>query len=91
MLYHELRDLPQPLHRQQRRFGGREIGVSCPAIVSQACGDGPMVAIEQTDDEVGIRPASNPNELHALAMQRMVRVSHGHPFQRRFAKGGSVL
>jgi len=91
LLCHPLSDLPQPLNRKQRQFGGRESRVCWPAVVGQACCDGSMVTVGQANDEVRIGSASNPNELHALPMQRMVGVRHGHPFHRRFGKGGSVL
>ena len=91
LLHDPLCNLPQPLNRKQRWLGDREIGVSWPAIVGQAGSDGSVIAIGQANDEVRITPTSNTNELDALAIQRMVRVSDGHPFHRRFAKGGSVL
>ena len=83
-------NLPQSFNRKQR-WSSREIGVNWPAVVSQAGGNGSVIAIGQANDEVRIWSASYTNEPHALAIQRMVRVSHGHPFHRRFAKGGSVL
>ena len=91
LLCYPLRNLPQPLNREQRGFGGREMGITWPAVVRQAGDDGSMVTVGQANDEVRIRPTSNTDEPNALALQRMVRVSQRHPFHRRFAKGGSVL
>jgi hypothetical protein len=91
LLCYPLRDLPQPLNREQRGFAGREMGITWPAVVRQAGGDGSMVTVGQANDEVRIRPSSNTDEPNALAMQRMMRVSHPHPFHRRFGKGGSLL
>ncbi len=91
LLCHPLRNLPQPLNREQRGFDDNEIGVRWAAVVGQAGRDGSMIAIGQANDEVRIWSASHTNELNALAVQGMVRVSHGHPFHRWLAKGGSVL
>jgi hypothetical protein len=91
LLCYPVRDLPQSFNREHRWFDDRERGVNWPAIVREACSDGSVIAIRQANDEVGIRPTSNTNELHALAMQWVVRMSHRHPFHRWFAKGGSVL
>ncbi len=84
-------DLPQSLNREQGRFGGAQIGIRRTCVVGQAGCEGSVVAVGHADNQVGIWPASDSDELHALAMQRMVRVRYRHPFHRRFGKGGSVL
>ena len=87
----ELSHLPQSFKREQGWFCGAGIGFRRPCIVSQAGGNGSVIAIRHADDQVGIWPTSNTNELYALAMQRMMRMGHRHPFQRWLVKGGSVL
>src|SRR6266704_348847 len=91
LLLDELSHLPQSFKREQGWFCGVGIGLRRPCIVSQAGGNGSVIAIRHADDQVGIWPTSNANELHALTMQRMMRMDHRHPFQRWHVKGGSVL
>lgn len=91
LLSDPLRDLPQPLNREQRGFNSTEIGISWSCIVGQAGCDGSVIAIGHANDEVRIWPASHANELDALTVQWVVWMSHGHPFRRQFAKRGSVL
>ena len=91
LLCHPLRDLPQALNREQRRFGDSETGVSWPAVVGQAGRDSSMIPVGQANDEVRIWPTAHPNELDALTMQGMMGMGDRDPFQRWFVKGGSVL
>lgn len=91
LLLDPLCDPPQSLNREQGWVHGGDIRVGRPVVVSQARCNGSVITIGQANDEVGICSSAHSYELDALAMQRMVRVSHGHPFHRRFAKGGSAL
>ena len=91
LLLNPLRDPPQSLNREQRWCDDTEIKINWPRVVGQARCNSSMIAIGHADDQVRIRPAPNAYELDPLTMQGMVRVSHGHPFHRRFGKGGSVL
>ena len=84
-------DLPQSLNREQWRFGHAEIRIWCSGVVGQAGGDSPVVAVRHTNDEVRIWPSAHPDELDALAMQRMMGMGHSHPFLRSLGKGGSGL
>ena len=86
-----LRDLPQPLNREQRWVNGEDIGVGWPAVISQARCDGPVIAIGHANDEIGIWSSAYTNEVDALTVQRMVRVGHRRTFLRWLGKGGSVL
>ena len=86
-----LRDPPQSLNREQWWVRGGHSRIGGTVVVGQARCDGSVIAIGQANDEVGIWPSAHSHEVDALAMQWMVRVSHRHPFHRRFAKGGSAL
>lgn len=86
-----LRDLPQSLNRKHRRVHGGGVRVWGSVVVRQARGNGSMIAIGHANDEVGIWPSANANELDQLPVQRMVEMGDRHPFRRRFAKRGSVL
>jgi hypothetical protein len=91
LLLDPLRDPPQSLNREQREVHGGDIRAGGSIVVSQTRGNGSVIAIGHTNDEIGIWPSAHSNELDALAIERMVRVRHAHPFHSRFAKGGSVL
>lgn len=91
LLLDPLRDSPQPLNREQWWVHGGNIRIGGSIVVSQARCNGSVIAIGQANDEVGMWSSAHSNELDALAMQWMVRVTHPHPFHRRFAKGGSAL
>src|SRR6266700_1652972 len=91
LLLDELSHLPQSFKREQGWFCGAGIGLRRSCIVSQAGGNGSVIAIRHADDQVGIWPTSNTNKLHALTMQGMMGMGHRHPFQRWLVKGGSVL
>jgi len=91
LLLNELSHVPQSFKREQRWFCGAGIGLRCTRIVSQAGGDGSVIAIGHADDQVRIRPAPNAYELDPLTMQGMIWMGDRHPFLRWLGKGGSVL
>jgi len=91
LLLNELGHLPQSFKREQRWCCGAVIGLRRTCIVSQAGGDGSVIAVRHADDQVRIWPAADPNELDALAMQGMMGMGYRDPFLRWFVKGGSVL
>src|SRR5262249_28370408 len=91
LLLDPLRDLPQPLDREQRWLKGAENWIGRTAVVRQTRGDCPVKTVGHADDEVGIGSSADSDELDSLTVQRMVRMSHCYPFLRWLAKGGSVL
>jgi len=91
LLHDPLSDLPQSLNREQRWCDNTEIRINWPRVVGQARCNRSVVSIGHANDEVGIWPTSNTNELDTLTMQGMVGMSDCHPFHRSFGKGGSVL
>ncbi len=91
LLLNESSHLPQSFKREQRWFCGAVIGLRHTRIVSQARGDGSVIAIRHANDEVRIWPTAHPNELDVLSMQGMMGMGDRDPFQRWFVKGGSVL
>jgi hypothetical protein len=50
-----------------------------------------MIAIGQTDDEIGVSPTTDPNELDALPSEGMMRMRHRDVFRSMAVKGGSLL
>jgi hypothetical protein len=91
LLLNELSHVPQSFKREQRWFCGTGIGLRRTRIVSQAGGDGSVIAVGHADDQVRIWPSSDPNELDTLAMQGMMGMGYHDPFHRWVVKGGSVL
>jgi hypothetical protein len=91
LLRNPLGDLPQAFQQEQGRLFGIRIGGGSACVIGQTGSDRSMIAIRQADNEVWISASSNTDKLHTLAMQRMMRVCHCHPFLRWVVKGGSVL
>ena len=91
LLLDPLCDPPQSLNREQGWVHGGDIRVGRPVVVGQTRGNGSVIAIGQANDEVGIWPSADANELHALAVQGMMWMGHRHPFQSWLVKGGNVL
>jgi hypothetical protein len=91
LLRNPLGHLPQAFKQEQGRFHGVGINEGRACVVSQAGGDGCVIAVRQTNDEIRIWASPDADKLHALAIQRMMRMSHRYPFLRWFVKGGSVL
>ena len=91
LLLDKLGYAPQSFNREQGRFCRTSIGFSYPSIIGQTRCNGSVIAIRHADDEIGVRSSTDPNELHALAMQGVIRMGHCYPFQSWLVKGGSVL
>ena len=91
LLCHPLRDLPQPLNRKQRWFGGGEIGINWRAVVGQTRCDSSVITVGHADDEVRIGSSADTNDLHSLPVQWVMGMGDGYPSQSWFGKGGSVL
>ncbi len=91
LLRNPLGHLPQAFKQEQGRFHGARIDEGGACIIGQAGGNRAMIPIVQTDNQVRISSAADTDELHALAIQRVVRVGYRDPFLRWLGKGGSVL
>ena len=83
--------LPESFQREQGRLVRAGIRLGRAGIISQTGGDGTVVAIGQTDNEVRIRATTDANDFHALAEQGMRGMGDRHPIRRWLGKGGSVL
>jgi hypothetical protein len=91
LLRNPLGDLPQAFQQEQGRFSGSRIDGGSTSVIGQTSSDRSMIAVRQADNEVWISASSNTDKQHAVAVQRVVRVCHSHPFLRWVVKGGSVL
>jgi hypothetical protein len=91
LLRNPLGHLPQAVKQEQGRFHGIGTDEGCACVIRQTGGNRAVIPIGQADNEVRIPSSADPDELHALTVQRVVRMSHRYPFLRWFVKGGSVL
>src|SRR6266849_1049844 len=91
LLRNKLGHLPQSFNREQRRLCRSGISRRRARIIRQAGSNRSMIAIRHANDEVGIGPSADANELHALTVQGMMGMGHRDPFQRWLIKGGNVL
>jgi hypothetical protein len=91
LLHNPLGYLPQAFKQEQGRFHGVRIDGGSTCVICQAGGNPSVIPIGQADNQVRIAPSANTDELHALAVQRVVRVGDCDPFQRWLVKGSSVL
>jgi hypothetical protein len=76
---------PKPLELQEvlgRRWG-RDVGGQ--AVVGAAQGDGGVAAVREPDDEVGVVPAAQANDLDALTAEGVMRVGNRDGSRRRLA------
>src|SRR5947209_5870356 len=65
--------------------------LSSRCIASPAGRNGSVVAVEVSNDQVGIRTATNTDDIHLLAAERMRGMSDGHPSPNSWGRWGSVL
>ena len=63
----------------------------CRRVGGPTSGNGSVVTVEVSNDQVGIRTATNTEDLHLLAAERMIGMSDGHPSPNSWGQWGSVL
>jgi hypothetical protein len=81
----EVQDLTQSLEVQEGESGSALSHCERLALagVGPAHGNGRMRAIGKTQDQVGINPTADADDLTSLAMEGMMGMGDGHIFQRR--------
>ena len=62
---------------------GRGLAVGRGGIVRAAHGDGGMVPVRESDDEIGIEAAAKQDDLDLLSAERVMRMGDGDESQRR--------
>src|SRR2546425_8095385 len=82
--------LAQSFQVEQRGLLGWK-GTWCGRIAGPTGGNSSMVAIEVPNDEIGISTATNTNDLHLLATERVIGMGHGDPSRNSLGQWGSVL
>ena len=61
----------------------RSLAVGRGGPVSAAHGDGGMVPVRESDDEIGINPTAEQDDLDLLSAERVMRMGDGDESQRR--------
>jgi hypothetical protein len=79
----ELDDLAQAREVQQVLGGRPGCVVECGSVVGAAQGDGGVAPVGEPDDEIGISPSAQANDLDALAAEGVVRMGDGDESRRR--------
>ena len=78
-------DLTEPVEIQEVIRPGRSLGFGFGrrAIVRAAHGDGGMVPVRESDDEIGVDPSADTDDLGRLSAERVMRMGDGDESQRR--------
>jgi hypothetical protein len=78
----EQADLAEPVEVQEVIRPGRGLAVGRGGIVRAAHGDGGMVPVRESDDEIGIDPSAEQDDLDLLSAERVMRMGDGDESQR---------
>jgi hypothetical protein len=83
--------LAEPVEIQEviRPRRGLDVGRGGP--VRAAHGDGGMVPVRESDDEIGIEPSAELDDLDLLSTERVMGMGDGDESRRGLGGGGSVL
>ena len=87
----EQADLTEPLEIEEVIRPGRGLAFGRGGIVRAAHGDGGMVPVRESDDEIGIEPSADPDDLDLLSAERVMGMGDGDESRRGLGGGGSVL
>jgi hypothetical protein len=83
--------LTEPVEIEEVIRPGRGLAVGRGGVVGAAHGDGGMVPVRESDDEIGIEPSADLDDLDLLSAERMMGMGDGHESRRGLGGGGSVL
>ena len=75
--------LTEPVEIQEVIRPGRSLALGGGGIVGAAHGDGGMVPVRESDDEIGIEPSAEQDDLHLLSAEWVMRMGDGDESQRR--------
>jgi hypothetical protein len=76
-------DLTESVEIQEVIRPGQGLAVGRGGIVRAAHGDGGMVPVRESDNEIGIEPSSEQDDLDLLSAERVMRMGDGDESQRR--------
>ena len=77
----EQADLTEPLEIQEVIRPGRGHAFGRGGVVRAAHGDGGMVPVRESDDEIGIEPSTEQDDLDLLSAERVMRMGDGDKSQ----------
>ena len=83
--------LTEPVEIEEVIRPGRGLAVGRGGPVSAAHGDGGMVPVRESDDEIGIEPSADLDDLDLLSAERVMGMGDGDESRRGLGGGGSVL
>src|SRR4051794_4807490 len=78
----EQADLTEPVEIQEMLRTGRDLVLGRRGVVRAAHGDGGMVPVGESNDEIRIEPSAEPDDLDPLSAERMMRMSDGDESRR---------
>ena len=88
-------DLAEPVEIQEVLRPGRglalALGLAGGGVVGAAHGDGGMVPVRESDDEIRVEPSAELDDLDLLSAERVMRMGDGNESRRRLGQRGSVL
>jgi hypothetical protein len=76
-------DLTESVEIQEVIRRGQSLAVGGGGVVRAAHGDGGMVPVGESDDEIGIEPSAELDDLDLLSAERVMRMGDGDESQRR--------
>jgi hypothetical protein len=79
----EEKDLTEPVEIQEMLWPGRGLVLGRRGVVRATHGDGGMVAVRESDDEIRIEPSAELDNFDPLPTERVMRMGDGDKSQRR--------
>ena len=79
----EEEDLTESVEIQEVLWPGHGFDLGRRAVIRAAHGDGGMVPVREPDDEIGIEPSAELDDLDLLSAERVMRMGDGHETGRR--------
>jgi hypothetical protein len=83
--------LTEPVEIEEVIRPRRGLAVGRGGIVGAAHGDGGMVPVRESDDEIGIEPPAELDDLDLLSVEWVMGMRNGDKSRRGLRGGGSVL
>ena len=83
--------LTEPVEIEEVIRPWRSLAVERGGPVGAAHGDGGMVPVRESDDEIGIEPPADLDNLDLLSAERVMGMGNGHESRRGLRGRGSVL
>ena len=80
----------EPVEIQEVIRAGWDLALRRGGIVGAAHGDGGMVPVRESDDEIGIEPPAELDDLDLLSAERVMGMGDGDESRRGLGEGGSV-